>query len=68
VRKEWLDIPRALLPWHLLRLPVISRHARTASYKNWPDYMNLDVSRAELFAEHRWQKSFRWLRKNAPVH
>jgi hypothetical protein len=30
--------------------------------------MNLDVSRAELFAERRWQKSFRWLRKNAPVH
>lgn len=30
--------------------------------------MNLDVSRAELFTEHRCQKPFRWLRKNAPVH
>ncbi len=30
--------------------------------------MNLDVSRAELFAEHRWQEPFRWLRENAPVH
>jgi cytochrome P450 len=30
--------------------------------------MNLDVSRAELFAEHKWQAPFRWLRENAPVH
>jgi cytochrome P450 len=30
--------------------------------------MNLDVSRAELFAEHKWQEPFRWLRENAPVH
>lgn len=30
--------------------------------------MNLDVSRAELFAEHRWHEPFRWLRENAPVH
>jgi cytochrome P450 len=30
--------------------------------------VNLDVSRAELFAEHRWQEPFRWLRENAPVH
>ncbi len=30
--------------------------------------MNLDVSRAELFAEHQWQEPFRWLRENAPVH
>ena len=30
--------------------------------------MNLDVSRAELFAEHRWQEPFRWLREHAPVH
>jgi cytochrome P450 len=30
--------------------------------------MNLDVSRAELFAEHKWPEPFRWLRENAPVH
>ncbi|MEY4502084.1 MAG: hypothetical protein RIS52_1974 [Pseudomonadota bacterium] len=30
--------------------------------------MNLDVSRAELFAEHKWQEPFRWLRENAPVY
>jgi cytochrome P450 len=30
--------------------------------------LNLDVSRAELFAEHRWQEPFAWLRENAPVH
>jgi cytochrome P450 len=30
--------------------------------------MNLDVSRAELYAEHQWQEPFRWLRENAPVH
>jgi cytochrome P450 len=30
--------------------------------------MNLDVSRAELFAEHQWHEPFRWLRENAPVH
>jgi cytochrome P450 len=30
--------------------------------------MNLDVSRAELFAEHQWQEPFRWLREHAPVH
>jgi cytochrome P450 len=30
--------------------------------------MNLDVSRAELYAEHKWQEPFRWLRENAPVH
>jgi cytochrome P450 len=30
--------------------------------------MNLDVSRAELFAEHRWQEPFRHLRAHAPVH
>jgi cytochrome P450 len=30
--------------------------------------MNLDVSRAELFAEHKWQEPFRWLREHAPVH
>jgi cytochrome P450 len=30
--------------------------------------MNLDVSRAELYAEHKWQVPFRWLRENAPVH
>ena len=30
--------------------------------------MNLDVSRAELFAEHTWQEPFRWLREHAPVH
>jgi cytochrome P450 len=28
----------------------------------------LDVSRAELYAEHKWQEPFRWLRENAPVH
>ena len=28
----------------------------------------LDVGRAELYAEHRWQEPFRWLRANAPVH
>jgi len=51
-----------------LGLGVSNGWRAAASYKNWPDYTNLDVSRAELFAEHRWQKSFRWLRKNAPVH
>jgi cytochrome P450 len=30
--------------------------------------MNLDVSRAELYANHMWQEPFRWLRENAPVH
>jgi cytochrome P450 len=30
--------------------------------------MNLDVSRAELYSEHKWQEPFRWLRENAPVH
>jgi cytochrome P450 len=30
--------------------------------------MNLDVSRAELYASHTWQEPFRWLRENAPVH
>jgi cytochrome P450 len=30
--------------------------------------MNLDVSRAELFANHEWQEPFRWLRANAPIH
>jgi cytochrome P450 len=30
--------------------------------------MDLDVSRAELFANHEWQEPFRWLRENAPVH
>jgi cytochrome P450 len=30
--------------------------------------VNLDVSRAELFAEHRWHEPFRWLREHAPVH
>jgi cytochrome P450 len=30
--------------------------------------MNLDVSRAELFARHEWQAPFRWLRENAPIH
>ena len=28
----------------------------------------LDVGRAELYAEHRWQEPFRWLREHAPVH
>ncbi len=28
----------------------------------------LDVGRAELYAEHRWEEPFRWLRANAPVH
>lgn len=32
------------------------------------DAIDLDVSRAELYAEHRWEKPFRWLRENAPVH
>ncbi|MEY2944115.1 MAG: hypothetical protein RLY97_2129 [Pseudomonadota bacterium] len=30
--------------------------------------MNLDVSRAELYAENSWQEPFAWLRANAPVH
>ncbi len=30
--------------------------------------MNLDVSRAELFSEHKWQEPFAWLRAHAPVH
>jgi cytochrome P450 len=29
---------------------------------------DLDVSRAELYAENRWQEPFAWLRQNAPVH
>ena len=30
--------------------------------------LDLDVSRAELFAEDRWHEPFAWLRANAPVH
>ncbi len=30
--------------------------------------MNLDVSRAELYAEDRWHEPFAWLREHAPVH
>jgi cytochrome P450 len=33
-----------------------------------PDHINLDVGRAEIYAEHRWEEPFRWLRANAPVH
>jgi cytochrome P450 len=29
---------------------------------------DLDVSRAEIYAEDRWKEPFRWLRENAPVH
>ncbi|MDP3675344.1 MAG: cytochrome P450 [Novosphingobium sp.] len=30
--------------------------------------LDLDVSRAELYAEDRWREPFAWLRANAPVH
>ena len=30
--------------------------------------LNLDVSRAELYADDRWHEPFAWLRANAPVH
>jgi cytochrome P450 len=33
-----------------------------------PTAKALDVGRAELYAEHRWQEPFRWLRANAPIH
>ena len=32
------------------------------------DGIDLDVSRAELYSEHRWQEPFRYLRDHAPVH
>jgi cytochrome P450 len=35
---------------------------------NLPIGMNLDVGRAEIYAEHQWEEPFRWLRDNAPVH
>ena len=37
----------------------------TAAALDLPD---LDVSRAELYAEDRWREPFAWLRANAPVH
>lgn len=30
--------------------------------------LNLDVSRAELYANDEWREPFKWLRANAPVH
>jgi cytochrome P450 len=35
---------------------------------NVPSGMNLDVGRAEIYAQHQWEEPFRWLRANAPVH
>ncbi len=41
----------------------------TASYKLDPALIDpLDVSRAELYTQHRWQEPFRQLRATAPVY